>query len=1804
MAQNIKGYRASEDLVGGCSTLEASIPPIPNAKTGDSSSMNFSSASSLTQQRRTYMSPESGDAAGLSPRIHNGILTDVRARTSAFEQHAVAASSHTATDTRNFLFGPLNCQDCSPIAAADEVEGSRPPLSTVLPKNYHVSNTTGSLAAPTKRLQLQLLLSVPASSADGSIPAGSASLHPTGEGPSLAFSGNCIAEPRILQQRLRVSPLEQPRDSFPNSASIHSTVSVKRQADTSRDQHSTEGQQQQKPRLGLSGGRPAAVAASSNQLSREENSEMETQPLHPKHLQLGEKTTLHLCEGSKSTTADDMHAASTKAAETQLAAAASSESSSSVLATRDLNRLPSNSVLARVDGVSLSIVPSRVEQASASVSNAERDQSIGTRAPAGGELQPGISGAGPIHTANSLHFRGAGPSPASVEQSPCVFQEGADQHRTQRSTVDRVRDLRFPAIGPNAAAAHHQAATDQLHLPALSESSSWDPSSLQLRCLLASSLRKIFKLLIKRVRRNQRRAMDEASVVTHTADSSCVQVPKTGRINSTSGNSSGVELQHGMDMTATLPQPETRENYERNANEQVQNLRESANCSETTEDTLSTSGGLPLSGNLAIHSHQKMGQEDLTTSGKQDRTHSAREASPSWPGTHSPNACENASSRSSLMPVEAPNPGSPAGDILSQLETASSQSDDQPQLAEPAAPQNPTRPSLLPSFDKLTEEKDERLRSSAFSSPVSALVCEETTTQMTRESRGGHRVNLEQHICLAEQQLLAAYRECFLLLAAAQRKEELHVFEFVLFGGSLEGRVCGDDVSKRSGSAARPTETVINQGGTRSQADGKQSSHFEDQLNAAKAQLHASPDGMQFPDASGCPDGDKLKTQGGTHAHNRDATINGEAQTAPSHDYTLDREDGKLRVNTHCMDNKAYTNIQPCVLFRLAVTEASARTVRIDVIAFSLHFVLAALDGLRDAWREGSRNTKARVQILESILTPLCLQQRCRGSYLPFRMPQALVIQHQALLGLQLLGLLPATCPSPSPLSSLVSHGTLMKPSFAGTASAASEAAGTASLSATAEAQASARGIGLAPIPSTGWLVPPFSNPAAVHSGGGQISVSGNEGSVCRDASLVHPSVLGGPTECCCCCCGYGQVRLDPVPAAATQSSTEDSGTFPGRNDHSQHRPGGRLQQSPRDRTYSTSERAASIRGPVQTGNSGKSCGNGSVKDGACGGYDGAGEAGGGGQTVSTGGGKQKRGRYRTVAVVAEEGDAADIYKKPRPAVTSRRVLLQRQLQQHAITGATPGAEQLSTNGTCAMPSVTSMTPSAQNDISEQSVAASCSQHLAELETGETDDNFMEQNEEVTSMSVSVSSTPTPGSAPVPRGDEGGGSGEQPPQQSALSRNATPVVGARMTVGNDKSSTAVEDAAAGRTAETNPEHSPSHMSSPHLQQSGAAAAPAAGTSQQSGKQASAGGACASMTMKSTRHNKTKQPGVFQFTRGIKRFWAASWYADGHPGWKAFSVEKWGNSEALKRARKAYEEKVPHGATALKTCNLGIDETETGGQTSVTPPSGAEVAKGSETSQQSTFTVSDTSQPKQSANTWKESQSHPDRAVTLQASNTSRVSNGRRKQQQNQSGAAVVESTFDQRGTDLTSIHRRSAGVSFGSSRGIFSGDTGMQTDQCVAPAQRQQQLRGEDFIQSFWEDFDSNDSQDLGSGGILSLEGSSGRYSTSSCYDSSSSSGFYLRSFSYSARPDSWGCSDGQKGHAGDGHKHQTNNFFGESGADHGTMLGGSHSSRHDFEEDELSLLSPSQFFLGSENDDITGKLLLSGPDADTPTPY
>ncbi|KFG52843.1 hypothetical protein TGFOU_215343 [Toxoplasma gondii FOU] len=740
MAQNIKDYRTAEDLVGNCSTLEATIPPILNAKTGDSSSMNFSSASSLTQQRRTYVSPESGDAAGVSPRVHNGTLTDVRARSGAVEQHAVAESSHTATDTRNLLFGPLNSQDCSSIAAADEVKGSRPPLSTISPNNSDISNTTGSLAASTKRLQLQLLLSVPTSSADGSIPSGSASLHPIGEGPSLAFSGSCIAEPRILQQRLRVSPMEQPRDSFANSVSIHSTVSVKRQADTSRDHNSTEGQQQQKPRPGLLGGRPPAVAGSSHQLSREENSKMETQPLHPEHFQPGHKTTLHLCEGSKSTTAGDMHAAPTKAAETQLAAAASSEWSSSMLATPDLNRLPLNSVLARADGVSLSIVPSRVEQASACVSNAERDQSIGTRAPAGGELQPRSSGAGPTHTANSFHFRGVSPSPASVEHSPCVFHEGADQHRTQRSKVDRVRDLRFAAVGPNTAADHNQAATDQLHLSALSESNSWDLSSLQLRCLLASTLRKIFKLLIKRVRRNQRRALDEASAVTRTADSSCIHVPKTGRIGSTSGNSNDVELQHGMDITATLPQPETEKNHERNANEQVQTRHDSANCSETTEDILTTSDGLPLSGNLAFHSHQKRGQEDLTTSGKQDRTDSAREASPSWTGTYSPSACENASSRASLMPVEAPNPGSPAGDISSQLETASSQSDDQPQPAEPAPPQNPTRPFLLPSFDKQTEEKDERLRSSAFSSSVSASVCEETTTEVARETRGGHRL--------------------------------------------------------------------------------------------------------------------------------------------------------------------------------------------------------------------------------------------------------------------------------------------------------------------------------------------------------------------------------------------------------------------------------------------------------------------------------------------------------------------------------------------------------------------------------------------------------------------------------------------------------------------------------------------------------------------------------------------------------------------------------------------------------------------------------------------------------------------------------------------------------------------------------------------------------------------------------------------------------------------------------------------------------------------------------------------------------
>nr|CEL69519.1 TPA: AP2 domain transcription factor AP2X-10 [Neospora caninum Liverpool] len=889
------------------------------------------------------------------------------------------------------------------------------------------------------------------------------------------------------------------------------------------------------------------------------------------------------------------------------------------------------------------------------------------------------------------------------------------------------------------------------------------------------------------------------------------------------------------------------------------------------------------------------------------------------------------------------------------------------------------------------------------------------------------------------------------------------------------------------------------------------------------------------------------------------------------------------------------------VFFRLGVKDANASFVHIDLIALSLHFVLAALDGLRDAWREGSRNTKARAQILESILAPLCLQQRCRGSY-PFRIPQHQVMQHQALLGLQLLGFLPGPCPSPSSLSSLASCGALLKPNFSGTTSATpADAAGAATLPAAAAPRGGAYGGGMPPV-SSSWFVPPSSHPVALTGEAVHNCGAGSEGIGYRDvASLAHHSARGGTSECCCCC-GYGHDRAGPARAGAKPSFSDDSRIFPDRTGHSQHRPGGRHQPSPGDLRCSTSEKAASARVPLQAGNSGRA-GNAGMKAGA-GGYVATGEVvGGGGQTGPNGGAKQRRGRYRTAAVVAaEEGDDADIYKKPRPAVTSRRVLLQRQQQQHAATGTTGGVGQASTNGACDVPEVNSLTPCLHSDMNEQSTAAPCNQHLGELENGETDDTLAEQDPEATSVSDAVISTPSAGAEHSACGIEGGDSGEQQPQKDLPPRNAIPAAGQRSAGCNDTSG-AVDTAATGRTAATNLEHSPTQTPPPQLQQSGAAAVPAAGSAPHSGKHASVG-AGATMTMRTTRHNKTKQPGVFQFTRGIKRFWAASWYADGHPGWKAFSVEKWGNTEALKRARKAYEEKVPHGAAMLNTYNLGTDETATGdGDTSVTSPSGGGAVNGSEDIRRGTLAVSDSSQQKQRPNIGKESQRQQDRGVLLhQASNAPRANNGRKKQQQSQSGAAAVESASDQRGSDLT-FHGRSTGASFGSSSSIFSGDTEKHTNRFPAATQTQQQLQGDDFLQAFWDEFDSNDSQAVGTGGILSLGGSSGRCSASSCYDSSSSSGFYLRSsLSYSPRPGSGESSDGHQGSAMDGHKQKIHNFFGEPGTDQGALLGRDHSSRHEFEEDDLALLSPTQFLLGSENDDITGKLLLSGPDMDTPT--
>ncbi|PHJ16627.1 ap2 domain transcription factor ap2x-10, partial [Cystoisospora suis] len=402
--------------------------------------------------------------------------------------------------------------------------------------------------------------------------------------------------------------------------------------------------------------------------------------------------------------------------------------------------------------------------------------------------------------------------------------------------------------------------------------------------------------------------------------------------------------------------------------------------------------------------------------------------------------------------------------------------------------------------------------------------------KLVQPTEGGGAATAElQSSSIAEQQLLAAYRECFLLLAAAERQEDLFIFEFVLSGNRRQTelwRSCGrretrsnsgeteatatccqfaalhkegnrdlsrpvvpfevsdcnyTPVTKRSclreETSERKEVTASCEGGRPAQAGTKRhdnSASFVPAPHREAKELTCSFAGQitavgPTPVAEHAPSGVRLRTghediggrgeQTGLLPNNETVgfekasaskrlgekhfchdptgyrkSLSAETRELPQKDHSNEKPvsntdaiyvrmgaDGKQPFRKHSQDcqNVQHDLTSPFGEKKDAmITHNAARSTlrrkeckkgkRANLAvgprtwsARTLHFVLAALDGLRDAWREGSNNSEAKEHILDAVLLPLCVQQRWDSARNRAHRHQQL--QQQLLLGLQLL---------------------------------------------------------------------------------------------------------------------------------------------------------------------------------------------------------------------------------------------------------------------------------------------------------------------------------------------------------------------------------------------------------------------------------------------------------------------------------------------------------------------------------------------------------------------------------------------------------------------------------------------------------------------------------------------------------------------------------------------------------------------------------------------------------------------------------
>ncbi|PFH37008.1 AP2 domain transcription factor AP2X-10 [Besnoitia besnoiti] len=799
----------------------------------------------------------------------------------------------------------------------------------------------------------------------------------------------------------------------------------------------------------------------------------------------------------------------------------------------------------------------------------------------------------------------------------------------------------------------------------------------------------------------------------------------------------------------------------------------------------------------------------------------------------------------------------------------------------------------------------------------------------------------------------------------------------------------------------------------------------------------------------------------------------------------------------------------------------------------------------------------------------------------------------QLILGLQLLCELSPFCPA---LSSSASGSAHTKPAAGVTSASGAVEAATQGQHKTLPPRARVYGNPLGHLPpACEWLYPFSSRGAAsgarLDQGSGTETECIGHGGAASLLQRLPPAASSGCCSCCCGCTFEAEHRCEARSSASSSESdkihrrAEPSPMLEGHQ-------GIRIHHCHGGRSGAT-ERTSNARFQAPAGPDRRCSGTtGGVKGPTGNGCAVAEESTDSVEPVTTGAvGKQKRGRYRTAAVVAaEEGDATDIYKKPRPSVTSRRVLLQKQQQHIQESGAAADGDDEPTRAACSLSDANTLFSRFSSKSPTESSAATTYQ------LGQTQESVDDASREQRMQNLK---TPTaarsPPSASLKRLAVGAmcadtygltrQNGLEPGVHSSSHGNLT----ACKATASDARGPAKEEL----SQNTQTASRRSEAAAPHLQKNESTSSH--GNAPLSCKPTTASSGSAAPPVRTTRHNKTKQPGVFQFTRGIKRFWAASWYADGHPGWKAFSVEKWGNTEALKRAKKAYEEKVPHGAAMLNTLDFGAADDMASDDTPSLPVTGTGSGKDSNRTGSGSSLSVGSSQQRQRCDNGGEAQRSQDRGLTQQQVNgATRTGNTRKKQQPSQAGDGPAESPPLSLESGTIEYRSTPAGFSSSSSSSIFSCTTGQHMGDGVETTQKQHQIEREDFLQPIWDDLDSADTGNSGTGGVFTLGGASGGCATSSCYDTSSSSGFLRGKFSYSSKTAATELSVGYEDPISEGQRHV---FFEHPRAHHDTELGRHGCDEPGIHEDDHGLLSPSQFFLGSDNDDITGRLLLSGPD-------